>query len=57
MEIGIIGSGVIGLASALALTEAGYGVKIVARELPGDDSQNWASPWYVMFLWIYSTVI
>jgi glycine/D-amino acid oxidase-like deaminating enzyme len=46
MEIGIIGAGVIGLTSALALAEAGYSVTIVARELPGDNSQNWASPWY-----------
>ncbi|KAM0189133.1 hypothetical protein ACHAPA_007225 [Fusarium lateritium] len=46
MEIGIIGSGVIGLTSALALVEAGYTVTIVARDLPGDDSsQKWASPW------------
>ncbi|GAD92353.1 FAD dependent oxidoreductase, putative [Paecilomyces variotii No. 5] len=45
MEVGIIGSGIIGLASALALAEAGYSVKVVARELPGDESQNWASPW------------
>lgn len=47
MEVGIIGSGVIGLTSALALVQAGYSVTIVARELPGDDSLRWASPWYV----------
>ncbi|KAG2005313.1 hypothetical protein GB937_008856 [Aspergillus fischeri] len=45
MEVGIIGSGVIGLTSALALAQAGYSVMIVARELPGDDSLRWASPW------------
>ncbi|KAL4993959.1 hypothetical protein BDV10DRAFT_197900 [Aspergillus recurvatus] len=45
MEVGIIGSGVIGLLSALTLTEAGYKVTIVARDLPGDESQDWASPW------------
>ncbi|GFG20787.1 D-amino acid oxidase, putative [Aspergillus udagawae] len=45
MEIGIIGAGVVGLTSALALVEAGYSVTVVARELPGDNSQNWASPW------------
>ncbi|KAI2867826.1 hypothetical protein CBS147343_9839 [Aspergillus niger] len=45
MEVGIIGSGVIGLTSALALVQAGYSVTIVARELPGDDSLRWASPW------------
>ncbi|WKT52873.1 hypothetical protein QSH57_003435 [Fusarium oxysporum f. sp. vasinfectum] len=31
MEVGIIGSGIIGLTSALALVEAGYSVTIVAR--------------------------
>jgi glycine/D-amino acid oxidase-like deaminating enzyme len=46
MEVGIIGSGIIGLTSALALIEAGYSVTIIARDLPGDDSsQQWASPW------------
>ncbi|KAG7406332.1 hypothetical protein DER46DRAFT_671211 [Fusarium sp. MPI-SDFR-AT-0072] len=46
MEVGIIGSGVIGLTSALALVEVGYSVSIVARDLPGDDSsRKWASPW------------
>ncbi|KAI5457066.1 hypothetical protein BGZ63DRAFT_417400 [Mariannaea sp. PMI_226] len=46
MEIGIIGSGVIGLTSALALLDAGYSVTILARDLPGDDSSmKWASPW------------
>ncbi|KAE8152932.1 hypothetical protein BDV25DRAFT_150183 [Aspergillus avenaceus] len=44
-HVGIIGSGIIGLLSALTLTDAGYNVTIVARDLPGDDSQNWASPW------------
>ncbi|CAJ0550034.1 Ff.00g099640.m01.CDS01 [Fusarium sp. VM40] len=45
MEVGIIGSGIIGLTSALALIEAGYPVTIIARDLPGDDSsQQWASP-------------
>jgi glycine/D-amino acid oxidase-like deaminating enzyme len=46
MEIAIIGSGIIGLLSALTLTEAGYKVTIVARDLPDDDSLDWASPWY-----------
>ncbi|PLB53354.1 nucleotide-binding domain-containing protein [Aspergillus steynii IBT 23096] len=45
MEVGIIGSGIIGLLSALTLTDAGYKVTIVARDLPGDESQDWASPW------------
>lgn len=45
VEVGIIGSGVIGLLSALTLTDAGYKVTIVARDLPGDETQDWASPW------------
>lgn len=47
MEVAIIGSGIIGLLSALTLSEAGYKVTIVARNVPGDESQKWASPWYV----------
>lgn len=46
MEVVILGSGVIGLLSALTLTSAGYKVTIIARDLPGDDTQDWASPWY-----------
>jgi glycine/D-amino acid oxidase-like deaminating enzyme len=45
MEVGIIGSGIIGLLSALTLTDAGYKVTVVARDLPGDETQDWASPW------------
>lgn len=45
VEIGIIGAGVIGLSCALKLVEAGYHVTIVARDHPGDDSSEWASPW------------
>ncbi|KAJ5327647.1 hypothetical protein MYU51_009431 [Penicillium brevicompactum] len=45
MEVGIIGSGIIGLLSALTLTDAGYRVTIIARDLPGDETQDWASPW------------
>ncbi|KAJ5583479.1 hypothetical protein N7535_002099 [Penicillium sp. DV-2018c] len=45
MEIAIVGSGIIGLMSALTLTNAGYKVTIIARDLPGDENQNWASPW------------
>lgn len=44
-HVGIIGSGIIGLLSALALTDAGYQVTIMARDLPGDETQDWASPW------------
>jgi glycine/D-amino acid oxidase-like deaminating enzyme len=46
MDIGIIGAGVIGLTSASVLVEAGYRVTVLARELPGNDSKKWASPWY-----------
>ncbi len=46
-HVGIVGSGIIGLSSALLLTEAGYRVTIVARDLPGDLTQDWASPWSV----------
>lgn len=46
MDITIIGSGVIGLLSALTLTSAGHTVTIIARDLPGDETQDWASPWY-----------
>lgn len=48
MDVAIIGSGIIGLLSALTLTEAGYTVTILARDLPGDDTQDWASPWYAV---------
>ncbi|OAA59024.1 NAD(P)-binding domain protein [Niveomyces insectorum RCEF 264] len=44
-EVGIVGAGIIGLTSALALSRAGYRVGIVARNLPGDLSTEWASPW------------
>lgn len=35
----------IGLTSALVLAEAGYSVHVVARDLPEDTSQQFASPW------------
>lgn len=44
-RVGIIGAGVIGLTSALMLVDAGYDVVIVARNLPGDETTEWASPW------------
>ncbi|KAF4171745.1 hypothetical protein CNMCM8694_002085 [Aspergillus lentulus] len=44
-NIGVVGAGVIGLTCALVLAEAGYGVTVLARELPGDNSKKWASPW------------
>lgn len=46
MEVAILGSGVIGLFSVLTLTNAGYKVTAIARDLPGDETQDWASPWY-----------
>ncbi|KAF9887309.1 hypothetical protein FE257_010304 [Aspergillus nanangensis] len=45
MDVAIIGSGIIGLMSALTLTDAGFKVTIIARDLPGDENQDWASPW------------
>lgn len=44
-RVGIIGSGVIGLLTAQTLSEAGYPVTIIARDFPGDESLDWASPW------------
>ncbi|GAA5884913.1 hypothetical protein JCM6882_007149 [Rhodosporidiobolus microsporus] len=42
----VLGSGIIGLASALALAKKGYKVHVVARDLPEDvASQGFASPW------------
>lgn len=46
-DVGIVGGGVVGLACALLLVEAGYTVTVVARELPGDMTTNWSSPWFV----------
>lgn len=44
-SVGILGSGVIGLACALALAGSSYRVTIVARDLPGDETLDWASLW------------
>ncbi|CAG8946526.1 unnamed protein product [Penicillium salamii] len=41
----IIGAGVLGLSSAVQLLKHGYQVTVVARELPGDYSIDYASPW------------
>ncbi|OOO04438.1 hypothetical protein OAory_01052850 [Aspergillus oryzae] len=46
MDVTIIGSSVISLLSALVLTHAQYKVTIIASDLPGDQNQDWASPWY-----------
>ncbi|ETS76559.1 hypothetical protein PFICI_11946 [Pestalotiopsis fici W106-1] len=45
MRVGILGAGIVGLACALKFVDAGYSVIVVARDLPGDASQDWASPW------------
>ena len=50
MDVAIIGAGIIGLMSGLTLTEAGFNVVIIARDLPGHDNQDWASHWYSSFL-------
>lgn len=44
-DIGVVGAGIIGLSCALRLSEAGYKVSVLARDLPGDDTTTWASPW------------
>ncbi|RYN46724.1 hypothetical protein AA0118_g12438 [Alternaria tenuissima] len=44
-HIAIAGAGITGLACAYLLLEAGNKVTIVARNLHGDKSTEWASPW------------
>lgn len=44
-DVGIVGAGIIGLTTALTLAEAGYRVAIIARDLPGDMTTQWSSPW------------
>ena len=46
-RVGIAGAGIVGLTSALLLADAGYKVTVVARNLPGDTSTQWSSPWCV----------
>lgn len=43
----VLGAGVTGLTSALFLAEVGYGVTVVAAHMPGDESWEYTSPWYV----------
>lgn len=45
-RVGVVGSGIIGLLSAEALVDVGHPVTIVAENVPGDESVEWASPWY-----------
>ncbi|KAI7855423.1 hypothetical protein BDC45DRAFT_439142 [Circinella umbellata] len=44
-RIVIIGAGIVGLSTALALQEKGYRVVIVAKWLPGDMHIDYTSPW------------
>ncbi|BGP53383.1 D-amino acid oxidase [Rhodotorula sphaerocarpa] len=45
-RVAVLGSGVIGLAAALALAQKGYKVHVIARDLPEDTvAQTFASPW------------
>lgn len=48
-HIAIAGAGITGLACAYLLLEAGNKVTIVARNLYGDKSVEWASPWSVSY--------
>ena len=40
-------AGVTGLTSAWFLAEAGYKVTVIAAHVPGDESIEYTSPWYV----------
>ncbi len=40
-------AGVTGLTSAWFLAEAGYEVTVIATHVPGDESIEYTSPWYV----------
>ncbi|KPI41989.1 D-amino-acid oxidase [Cyphellophora attinorum] len=44
-DVGVVGAGIVGLTCALRLSEAGYRVTVLARDLPGDLTTAWASPW------------
>jgi len=41
-------AGVIGLQCALSLLEEGFNVTIIAKHIPGDESIEYASPWWVL---------
>jgi glycine/D-amino acid oxidase-like deaminating enzyme len=44
-HIVVLGAGVIGLAIAGNLAEAGYVVTVIAAHVPGDESIEYTSPW------------
>ncbi|KAH6659013.1 putative FAD dependent oxidoreductase [Truncatella angustata] len=44
-KVAVVGAGIFGLTIALLLSEAGCDVEVIARNLPGDESTEWASPW------------
>lgn len=44
-DVVVAGAGIIGLISALCLSRAGYNVAVIAKNLPGDKTTEWASPW------------
>ncbi|KAJ5212617.1 uncharacterized protein N7498_004263 [Penicillium cinerascens] len=41
----IIGAGVLGLSTAIQLSRSGHKVTLIARDLPGDSTIDYASPW------------
>lgn len=43
-KVNVIGSGVIGLTTALLLQEKGYDVTIIANDFPGDRNIEYTSP-------------
>jgi len=48
IPITVIGAGITGLACAYQLTlkqPHKYAITVIARDLPGDLSTTWASPW------------
>lgn len=45
-EIIVLGAGVVGLQTALTLLEAGFGVAVVAKYWPGEDSIEYCSTKY-----------
>lgn len=57
-QIKIIGCGVIGLTTGIRLLEAGYGVQIIARDLPPNTTSNWAAAiWFPYHVFPYRKVL